>query len=366
MKIKLAENIRTLRKNHSLTQEQLAEALGVTTGAVYKWESGLSIPEIKLIMEIADLFEISVDVLLGYEQQNGNIENRAARIEQCIKEKNFEEAVVEAEKALKKYPNIFDIVYISAVMYQCKFSEEKDENALERSNELYRHAITLLYQNKDSHINEVTILNHIAENYLLAEKTEQALEILKQNNICGINDSLIGFTYAIILKQPQEASRYLIMSFANTLGQISRTLLGLANMYTELKDEAGMEALLWLIDFLDSIKIQKDSLAFTDKAKAGFMAQYAVWKAEFGDLEQAKESVTNAYSLAKQFDAAPIYNMQGIRFFDGEADTAVFYDSMGKTAMETIENILFDKKNKKEAQKLVQDIWRELTNEKGE
>ena len=39
---KLAENIRTFRKARSLTQEQLAEVLGVTTGAVYKWEARLS------------------------------------------------------------------------------------------------------------------------------------------------------------------------------------------------------------------------------------------------------------------------------------------------------------------------------------
>ena len=91
MKIRIAENIKNLRKAHSLTQEQMAEALGVTVGAVYKWEAGLSMPEIKLIMEIADFFEISVDILLGYEQQNGSVENRIQRIKQCIIEKNYEE-----------------------------------------------------------------------------------------------------------------------------------------------------------------------------------------------------------------------------------------------------------------------------------
>ena len=54
MKLKLAENIRKYRKERALTQEQLAEVLGVTTGAVYKWESRLSVPELDLIMQMAD------------------------------------------------------------------------------------------------------------------------------------------------------------------------------------------------------------------------------------------------------------------------------------------------------------------------
>ena len=42
MKMMLAENIRSFRKARKLTQEQLAEVLGVTPGAVYKWEAGVS------------------------------------------------------------------------------------------------------------------------------------------------------------------------------------------------------------------------------------------------------------------------------------------------------------------------------------
>lgn len=47
MAIRPAERIRTLRKARNLTQEQLAEVLGVTVGAVYKWEAGLSTPELR-------------------------------------------------------------------------------------------------------------------------------------------------------------------------------------------------------------------------------------------------------------------------------------------------------------------------------
>ena len=57
MEIKLADNIRFLRKERKLTQEQFAEVLGVTAGAVYKWEAKLSIPELDLIVEMADFFD---------------------------------------------------------------------------------------------------------------------------------------------------------------------------------------------------------------------------------------------------------------------------------------------------------------------
>ena len=77
MQIRLAENIRALRRQHRFTQEQLAESLGVTPGAVYKWEAGLSQPELAIIVELADLFDTSVDVLLGYEVKDNRRQTTA-------------------------------------------------------------------------------------------------------------------------------------------------------------------------------------------------------------------------------------------------------------------------------------------------
>ena len=57
MAFALSEHIRSLRKAHGLTQEQLAEALGVTAGAVYKWESRLSLPELPMLVQLADFFD---------------------------------------------------------------------------------------------------------------------------------------------------------------------------------------------------------------------------------------------------------------------------------------------------------------------
>lgn len=64
--IKINEQIAFLRKQKGLTQEDLANALGVTNQAVSKWESAQCCPDIQLLPAIAKLFEVSVDELLGY------------------------------------------------------------------------------------------------------------------------------------------------------------------------------------------------------------------------------------------------------------------------------------------------------------
>ena len=116
MKLTLSENIRSFRKQRKLTQEKLAEALGVTVGAVYKWESGLSQPELNMIVEIADFFDISVDVLLGYRVKDNRPDAVLERVGELCQTLD-PAALTEAEKALGKYPHSFHIVHTCAQAY---------------------------------------------------------------------------------------------------------------------------------------------------------------------------------------------------------------------------------------------------------
>ena len=61
----IGEQILFLRKNRGITQEQLAQKLGITNQAVSKWESGQCLPDIQLLPEIAEYFNVSVDELMG-------------------------------------------------------------------------------------------------------------------------------------------------------------------------------------------------------------------------------------------------------------------------------------------------------------
>lgn len=61
----LCEKIIDLREKSGLTQEALADKLGITFQAVSKWENGLSCPDITLLPVIAGIFQVSIDELFG-------------------------------------------------------------------------------------------------------------------------------------------------------------------------------------------------------------------------------------------------------------------------------------------------------------
>ena len=96
MELTLSQNIRKLRKDRKMTQEQLAEVLSVTVGAVYKWESGLSVPELPLIVQMADFFDVSVDVLLGHRMKDNSADAIEKRLMEYCRSMN-PEALPEAE-----------------------------------------------------------------------------------------------------------------------------------------------------------------------------------------------------------------------------------------------------------------------------
>ena len=64
-----AENLVRLRKIHQMTQEDIAEAVGVSRQAVAKWESGETIPDLEKCKLLAELFGVSLDDLANYEPE---------------------------------------------------------------------------------------------------------------------------------------------------------------------------------------------------------------------------------------------------------------------------------------------------------
>ena len=152
MKLSLPANISKLRKEHAMTQEQLAEALGVTFASVSKWERGVATPELNLIAEMADLFGVSFDAIVGFEVQNGRIIALEERIHQLQREKNYDEAITEAEKALIRYPNDFRIVYRCGELYSVAGMEQNNVAYSKKALSLYNRACMLDVASPDAGI----------------------------------------------------------------------------------------------------------------------------------------------------------------------------------------------------------------------
>jgi tellurite methyltransferase len=73
MKETLARNISRYRKERGLTQEELAQILGLSFQAVSKWENAQTMPDISLLPELSNALDINVDKLLGYVSQDKQI-----------------------------------------------------------------------------------------------------------------------------------------------------------------------------------------------------------------------------------------------------------------------------------------------------
>ena len=83
MNLEIGAKIKSLRKRDDITQEQLADALGVTYQAISKWESGNGQPDIGFILPIANFFNITIDELF-----NRNAAEKAAKIKAIWDEHN--------------------------------------------------------------------------------------------------------------------------------------------------------------------------------------------------------------------------------------------------------------------------------------
>ena len=105
MNIKMGEKIRSLRRDRNLSQEALAQYLGVSFQAVSKWEKGDTYPDVAMIPAIASFFEISTDELFDYNRLD--TEQRILRLCYDIadyRDREPERAEQEYRALLKQYP----------------------------------------------------------------------------------------------------------------------------------------------------------------------------------------------------------------------------------------------------------------------
>lgn len=162
----IGSTIKQLRRENDMTQEQLAEYLGITSRAVSQWECGRTAPDISQLPLLANIFDVSTDVLLGVDieknkkkiseildtahkviLENGGLEKRTTILREGIRQypRSFEimERLADAlvceysRKGIKDYSEVFDLC--NRVLAECTDSTVRN-NALQTLGTAYEYA----------------------------------------------------------------------------------------------------------------------------------------------------------------------------------------------------------------------------------
>lgn len=116
--MKINQIIREKRKELSLTQEQIADFLGVSTPAVNKWEKGSTYPDITLLPALARLLKIDLNTLMSFNDDltDIEIENFVNEVDQTAREQGYDTAFQKAIDKIHEYPTCEKLIY-SVILY---------------------------------------------------------------------------------------------------------------------------------------------------------------------------------------------------------------------------------------------------------
>ncbi len=126
MELFIGKQIRDFRKSQDLTQEQLAEAIGVSFQAVSKWENNIAFPDITLIPKLAQLLGVSIDELFDYSSAEieKDIERICFRSYEC-RETDPKKGREIIENGLEKYPG--NDILLNNLLYCLDYTHNPDE-----------------------------------------------------------------------------------------------------------------------------------------------------------------------------------------------------------------------------------------------
>lgn len=138
-RLKLSDNIVRLRRRRKITQEELADFLGVTKASVSKWENSQSMPDILLLLQLAAYFDITIDELIGYDPQltKNQIRRFYAELAGDFTKRPFHEALEKTRTLARRYyscyPFLLQLCVLCVNHYMLAESKEEQEQILKET-----------------------------------------------------------------------------------------------------------------------------------------------------------------------------------------------------------------------------------------
>ena len=284
----LEENIRAMRREKGLTQEQLAEVMGVSTASVSKWETGMAAPELSMLAALADYFEMSIDALIGHTVDKAQLSGKVAAVKELSLAGEDTQAMEQAEDLLRRYPNEYSVVECAAGVYYTAFVHEKSEEKMRRSMEL-KHRKYELSKDKSGRA-WFELYAELANCHGLLEEWEKAKEYYEESNVAGMNDFSIARCMAE-MGETDLAISGMSKAIESNLFTVITDLMQLAALWEEKGESAKVKA-----TYRFAIRIM-DGWSGTLDSKVMKMACHfslALAEKEDGNVTVAKEQIRQA------------------------------------------------------------------------
>ncbi len=128
MKLNIGDQIRRLRRERDITQEEFAEVLGVSYQSVSRWENNICYPDIELLPTIADFFGISIDRLMGVGEvtEKNKVAQYISQFQEAVSRGGVDDCIAIARKGVAEYPNNYKL--LNKLMYALFLSGDSDGN----------------------------------------------------------------------------------------------------------------------------------------------------------------------------------------------------------------------------------------------
>ena len=112
-KIELIKELKELRKEKGITQEELAEKLGVSGRTISRWETGFNMPDISLLVEIAEFFDVSIPEIIKGERKSEIMNEDVKEVAETMSDY----AKAEKERLVKSIRNMSVIGLIAFIVH---------------------------------------------------------------------------------------------------------------------------------------------------------------------------------------------------------------------------------------------------------
>lgn len=238
--MKISETIKARRKELNLTQEQVADCLGVTAPAVHKWEKGVSFPDVSLLPALARLLKIDMNALFSFEKEltEQEINLFSNEVISVIQKEGYQAGYELVMEKIRQFPGCAPLLYTMGALLEGSltlFGEENREKYEEHIACMYEQAVELGEGSVRDNANYMLILRYMRKKEY--KKAEEMLERLPDVPAIPMEKQMLKATLYINQNRPQEAIYILEEKICNAANAINTTLGTLMNCFWKIGDE---------------------------------------------------------------------------------------------------------------------------------